>query len=119
MGVIEESARLHSEAWGSGKSSDYLIRALNLLKSEYESGNESNIVVNNYAATLLNLHKNSEALALLRLGEPEISEYCSNYAIAIAKSKYDLAEIRKWNQNAGKYPKAENAIVAYIDWHGF
>lgn len=75
--------------------------------------------MNNYAAVLLDLGRNAEALALLKTSTAEISEYCSNYAIAIATSAYDINEIRKWNQKAQEYPKAKHAIVAYVDWMGF
>ena len=76
------------------------------------------MLINNYAAVLLDLHRDSEALDLLRQYSPEFSEYCSNYAIAIAKSAYDIALIRKWNKAASTQPKQENAIVAYMDWQG-
>jgi predicted Zn-dependent protease len=113
--VIHESSKLHVEAW-----SDYdkyvrcLTSAAELLQAAYESGDHRTLLVNNYAAVLLDLHRDDEALNLLQRYEPEFSQYCSNYAIAIAKAAYDITLIRKWNMAAPEYPKG--AILAYMDW---
>ncbi|WP_431474394.1 hypothetical protein RVM24_16210 [Marinobacter sp. KM021] len=119
MDVIEKSVKLHCQAWNDHtRFTDCLEQAAVLLKQAFESGGSSPLLINNYAAVLLDLHRDSEALDLLRQHPPEFSEYCSNYAIAIAKSAYDIALIRKWNKAASTQPKQENAIVAYMDWQG-
>jgi predicted Zn-dependent protease len=120
LDIISEAYKLHEMAWQP--KADYqscLEQSWFLFKKAYEEGNHANLVVNNYAAVLLNLHRNTEALELLKQYEPECSEYCSNYAIAVAKTRYNIAEIRKWNSMASQYPRLEQAIVAYIDWQGF
>ncbi|MBY6034995.1 hypothetical protein KUV59_17610 [Marinobacter daepoensis] len=119
MDVIAESAKLHSQAWSDqSRFTECLEQAAGLLKQAYESGDTSSLLVNNYAAVLLDLHRDFDALELLRLCDPDFSEFCANYAIAVAKAAYDIDLIRHWNQAASKYPKDERAIVAYMDWQG-
>lgn len=89
-----------------------------MLQQAYESGKSSPLFINNYAAVLLDLNRDSEALKLLQQYQPAFAEYCSNYAIALAKSAHDIALIRKWNEAASRQPKKKSAIVAYIDWQG-
>lgn len=76
-----------------------------MLKQAYESGENSPLLINNYAAVLLDLNRDSEALKLLQQNQPAFAEYCSNYAIALSKSAYDIALIRKWNEAASGQPK--------------
>jgi len=112
-----ELIELHRRAWSDySKYSEYLEKAISLCEEEYRAGERSSLFINNYAALLLDLHRDAEALRLLKGKTPEFSEYCSNYAIAIAKSEYDIEAIRKWNKAAANYPKNEDAIVAYMDW---
>lgn len=119
MNVIKEINKLHRQAWRQLEdSTGPLEKAASLAKSAYEKGENSPLFINNYAAVLLDLHRNNEALALLKSGEPVFSEYCLNHAIAIAKAAYDLELIRHWNQAATQQPKQEGAIVAYMDWQG-
>ncbi|WP_160151546.1 hypothetical protein [Microbulbifer sp. ALW1] len=117
MNTHSEVIELHRNAWSDySKYTEYLEKAISLCEVEYEAGERSLLFINNYAALLLDLHRDAEALRLLKDQTPEFSEYCSNYAIAIAKSGYDIEAIRKWNRAASNYPKRENAIVAYMDW---
>lgn len=118
--IIAESYRLHELAWGAGTDHEkYMQQAFSILKNAYEDGDRRHLIINNYAAVLLNLHCNHEALNLLKQYQPQCSAYCLNYAIAIAKTGYNIHEIRKWNMAASNYPDLENAIAAYIDWQGF
>jgi len=87
-----------------------------LLNTAYDTDKNNSLLINNYAAILLDLHRDSKALELLKKGCPEFSEYCFNFAIAIAKSAYDVEQIRKWNQSANEKPKRDGAIIAYMDW---
>jgi hypothetical protein len=87
-------------------------------QAAYNNSERSPLFRNNYAAVLLDLHRDEEALSLLKSSNPEFSEYCSNLAIAIVKAAYDLKLIRKWNQAATKQPMQDGAIVAYLDWQG-
>lgn len=119
MDPIAESYRLHNLAWQRGD--DYearLLEALVILQSAYEAGDRRHLLINNYAAVLLDLNRNQEALDLLKRYQPESSAFCANYAIAIAKAAYRIQTIRKWNTDAQNYPVMENAIEAYIDWQG-
>lgn len=116
MDLISEACRLHEMAWKP--NADYLgcmDLALILIKKAYDEGNHTNLVVNNYAAILLDLHRDKEALELLEQYEPECFEYCSNYSVAAIKLGSNISEIRKWNGLASQYPRLEKAIVAYID----
>lgn len=118
--VIAESYRLHELAWGAGADYEkYMQQAFSILKKAYDNDDHRHLIINNYAGVLLNLHRNREALDLLKQYQPECSTYCLNYAIAIAKTNYNIHEIRKWNMAARDYPHLENAIEAYIDWQGF
>ncbi len=120
MDPITESYRLHQLVWEAGGDYESCMReALVVLQSAYESGDDRHLVINNYAAVLLTLHRNQEALDLLKKYQPESSAYCANYAIAIAKTHYNILEIRKWNGLSREYPELDKAIVAYIDWQGF
>lgn len=120
MNVSEESYLLHSRAWGdSDKTKSHLYDAYLLLHKAYESGDKSNVVINNLAAVLLDMYRDKEALDFIKGHKPECEEFCLNYAIALVKqNESDINEIRKWNQMAKNYPKQQNAIVAYMDWHG-
>jgi predicted Zn-dependent protease len=120
MDPIPESCRLHNLAWQAGE--DYearLLEALAILQRAYDGGDSRHLVINNYAAVLLDLQRNQEALDLLKKYQPESSAFCANYAIAIAKTLYRIQDIRRWNTEAKNYPAMENAIEAYIDWQGF
>lgn len=98
MDIIVESYRLHEMAWKPGADyKNYLNQALLLLQTAYGDGDCRQLVINNLAAVLLNLHRNKEALDLLNQYQPECSTYCLNFAIAIAKTVYDINEIHKWN----------------------
>ncbi len=118
MDVSKESYLLHSKAWTEyDKSKAYLKSAFEILMGAYKNGEQSNVVVNNLAAVLLDLYRDDEALHLLKNHKPECSEYCLNYAIALAKQNIaDVNEVRKWNKLAASYPKQNHAITAYIDW---
>ncbi|HEY0924256.1 hypothetical protein [Rheinheimera pacifica] len=117
MNIIEETLKLHSQAWRDhSQFTECLEKAARLLQQVYESGAVDSLIVNNYAAVLLDLHRDAEARELLQAHSPEFSEFCSNYAIAIAKSAYDISLIRQWNQAASRLPKRQGAIVAYMDW---
>ena len=119
MSVIEETRKLHRKAWSN--YDDFTVsleEAVLMCQAAYENGENLPLFINNYAAVLLDLHRDDEALDLLKNRDPTFSEYCSNYAIAIAKAAYDLELIRKWNQAATKKPKQDGAIVAYMDWQG-
>ena len=119
MSVIEDTKELHRKAWTNyDYFTDSLEQAVSICQAAYENGENSPLFINNYAAVLLDLHRDDEALDLLKNSDPTFSEYCSNYAIAIAKAAYDLELIRKWNQAATKKPKQDGAIVAYMDWQG-
>ncbi|USH05160.1 hypothetical protein K6Q96_18235 [Grimontia kaedaensis] len=119
MSIIEETRELHRKAWSNYDDfTDSLEKAVSICKAAYENGENSPLFINNYAAVLLDLHRDEEALNLLEISDPVFSEYCSNYAIAIAKAAYDLELIRKWNQAATKQPKQDGAIVAFMDWQG-
>ncbi len=88
MEVVEESYCLHSRSWKEyDKTKVHLNNALELLSEAYEGGDTSNVVVNNLAAVLLDLFRDTEALALLKRHQPECSQYCQNYAIALAKQE--------------------------------
>lgn len=124
MDPILESYRQHKEAWRYSKRSEKivsmkLLEALNLVKTAYEKGNHHHLLINNYIAFLLDTKQYELAFKLLEDHKPESSEFCQNYAIAIAYNRYDIHEIRKWNELSCNYPKHENAIVAYVDWHAF
>ncbi|TBR43551.1 hypothetical protein CBF23_005080 [Marinomonas agarivorans] len=117
MSVIEEVKTLHRKAWCNDDDFTKLLeKAVLLCEVAYKDRERSPLFINNYAAVLLDLHRDDEALVLLKNSKPIFSEYCSNYAIAIAKSAYDLDLIRYWNQEATKQPKQSGAILAYIDW---
>lgn len=118
MELAKESYRIHSLAWKEyDKTKDHLSNALSLLSGAYENGDRDNVVVNNLAAVLLDSYQDEKALEVLKVHKPECAEFCLNYAIAIAKTNLaDIEEIRKWNKAAANYPKAENAIIAYMDW---
>jgi hypothetical protein len=120
MDPITESYRLHQLVWEAGGDYESCMReALAVLQAAYKAGDDRHLMINNYAAVLLNLHRNQEALDLLKKYQPESSAYCENYAIAIAKACYRIEDIRHWNLKARDYPVMENAIVAYVDWQGF
>ncbi|TGG95604.1 hypothetical protein E4656_04105 [Natronospirillum operosum] len=119
MNVIEESIRLHDLAWRDhSRFAEHLEQAAKLLRAEYEDGERDSLLINNYAAVLLDLHRDAEALALLQSSVPDCAEHCLNTAIAIAKSAYDLARIRQWNLATADYPRRQGALVAYMDWQG-
>lgn len=119
MNVIKEINKLHRQAWGQLEDSNVpLEQAASLAKSAHEKGENSPLFINNYAAVLLDLHRDKEALDLLKSSDPVFSEYCLNYAIAVAKTADDMEIIRHWNQAARQHPKQAGAIVAYMDWQG-
>jgi len=119
MSIEEKIRELHQKAWSKrDEFTSSLEEAIALCEVAYENGENTPLFINNYAVALLDLHRDQEALDLLKNYEPSFSEYCSNYAIAVAKAKYDLKLIRKWNKAASKQPKQEGAIVAYMDWQG-
>ncbi len=116
MTVAEEINKLHQKAWSNYDDfTESLERAVSVCQVAYENGENTPLFINNYAAVLLDLRRDEEALSLLRSCNPSFSEYCSNMAIAIAKAAYDLELIRKWNQAATKQHKQDGAIVAYMD----
>lgn len=120
MDPIAESFRIHRLAFQSGEDYELRMReALVILQNAYEAGDCRHLLINNYAAVLLDLQRNQEALDLLQKYQPESSAYCENYAIAIAKTCYRIEDIRRWNIKARDYPVMENAVVAYVDWQGF
>ncbi|WP_086932872.1 hypothetical protein [Agarilytica rhodophyticola] len=117
MNVVDESVKLYREAWSDhSKFTELLEEAAHLLKDAIDSGEDDPLLLSNYSAVLLDLQRDTEALDILKQRTPMFSEYCSNYAIAIAKTAYNLALIRRWNQAAAKQPKRQGAIVAYMDW---
>lgn len=117
MDAIEKSLSLHREAWNDyDKFVECLEKAEEVLKSEYLKGNTDPLIINNYAAALLDQHKDSEALELLIKNEVVLAEYCLNRAIAVAKANYDVSEIRHWNDAARSHPKNDKAILAFMDW---
>ncbi len=119
MDIVTESFKLYERAWKKGEDYQALLeQALVLLRQEYDSGSRQGVIVNNYAAVLLDLQMNRAALKILSENSPDSSEYCSNLAIAIAKADYDIERIRYWNKESSKYPKVKGAIIAYIDWQG-
>lgn len=119
MDVVVESYNLYERALKKGEDSQKLLGlALSLLKKEYDAGNRQGVIVNNYAAIMLDLQMNKSALKMLSENTPECSEYCSNLAIAMAKADCNIELIRKWNRESSKYPKQKYAIVAYMDWQG-
>ena len=120
MNPISESYQLYREAWkDSANSKRLMVEAITVVKQAYECGNREHLLINNYIALLLDTQQFQEAFELLEEYKPESSEFCQNYAIAIANDRYNIDEILKWNKLASDYPKNENAIVAYIDWQGF
>lgn len=120
MNPISESYQLYREAWEDVANSQRLLaEATTVVKQAYESGNREHLLINNYVALLLDTQQYQAAFELLEKYKPESSEFCQNYAIAIANYRYNVDEIRKWNKLAGNYQKNENAIVAYVDWQGF
>ena len=120
MNPISESYKLYREAWkDSANSKRLLAEAITVVKQAYESGNREHLLINNYIALLLDTQQYPTAFELLEENKPESSEFCQNYAIAIANDRYNINEIRKWNKLASDYQRNENAIVAYVDWQGF
>lgn len=119
MTVAEEINKLHQKAWSNyADFTESLEKAVSVCRVAYENGENTPLFINNYAAVLLDLHRDEEALSLLKSCNPSFSQYCSNMAIAIAKAAYDLELIRKWNKAATKQHKQDGAIVAYMDWQG-
>ena len=115
--VLERVTQLHREAWQQHDNYERcLTEAVSLCQVEYARGERSPLFMNNYAAVLMDLHRDDEALGLLQFHKPDFSEHCANLAIATAKAAYDLEGIRKWNGLASQLPRRKGANVAYMDW---
>ena len=109
----------HAKAWGNEAAYAALPQLAETVRSAVESGDDDPAHVINYGAILLDLHRNSEALAWLVAHPVEYREYFENLATAYAKTDSSNKEpIRSNNLKSGDYPKCPNAILAYIDYQG-
>lgn len=116
--IEQKSYELHSSAWSDQlKWGDYLASALKLLMAHPEILGVSDVAKNNFAAILLDMQRNTEALYFLKEYLPSLSESHSNMAIAIAKTNVsDIESIRSYNKSSADFPQSDYAITAYIDW---
>ncbi len=121
MNKIKKSKELHSAAWAEQeKWETHLNKALHILKPLLKEKERPSYTITNYAAILLELNKNEEALLFLEQNEEEQnSEYFANYAIALAKNDPGrVQEIQKMNKKSVALTRSEYGIEAFIDWHG-
>ncbi len=118
---VEAAAfELHKKAWSDHPNwSTHLVRALLILKSSIDSGESNDTINNNYAAVLLDLNRNSEALNFLTHNLPSTKSGHANMAIAIAKNyPLDISKIRQYNKSSSELPEFSYSITAYMDWQG-
>jgi hypothetical protein len=119
MITAAETNRRHGEAWGNPAAYKRLPRLAEEVWEQIARGDDDPAHVINYAAILLDLHRDEEALEWLLGRKVDFKEYYQNLATAYAKTKpSDIGNIRKNNLEAAKHPECPHAIIAYIDYQG-
>lgn len=109
----------HGKAWGNEAAYAALPELAERVKAAIEGGDDDPAHVINYAAILLDLHRNQAALDWLLAHPVQYREYFQNLAAVYAKTdSTKLEEIRANNRRAWELPSCPNAIVAYMDWQG-
>jgi hypothetical protein len=108
----------HSRAWGNDAVYAALPELAKEVWSAIEAGDEDPAHGINFAAILLDLHRDQEALDWMRAHPVDYREYYQNLATAYAKIDPNNKEpIRANNLKARDCPRCPNAILAYIDYH--
>ena len=109
----------HAKAWGDNAAYAVLPQLAEAVRLAIEAGDSDPAHVINYAAILLDIHKDAEALQWLMDHPLEYQEYYQNLGTAFAKTDPNNKEpIRANNLKSRKYPRCPNAILAYIDYQG-
>ena len=115
----EQTSTEHAKAWGNEAAYAGEPELAEQVKAAIESGDEDPAHLINYAAILLDLHRNRAALDWLLAHPAEYREYYQNLATAYAKTdSTKLEQIRENNGKSPEVPSCPNSIVAYMDWQG-
>lgn len=120
MSVEQITYELHQKAWSDMDNwYDHLNEAVQSSSEAIKLNQANDVVKNNYAALLLELHKNKEAYLFLKDNIFEFKENYANMGIAIAKTNpQDIERIRIYNSKSQELPSKKYAIEAYMDWQG-
>jgi len=111
--------REYARAWRKPDGYDDLPRLLASTREAIQSGDSDDALIISYAAILLDLGRNEEALDWLLAHPLGYREYYENLGTAYAKNDPgDLKRVRRSNTEARNHPACPNAIVAYIDYQG-
>lgn len=118
--ISAEKTKLeHAKTWGDEAATRRLSALAEQVKAAIEDGNSDPAHLINYAAILLDLHRNQAALEWLLAHPLQHREYYQNLAIAYAKTdSAKLEQIRANNGKSREAPSCPNSIVAYMDWQG-
>ena len=109
----------HARAWGNDAAYAALPQLADTVRSAIEAGDSDPAHVINYAAILLDLHRDDEALNWLLEHPLDYREYFQNLATAYAKTDpSNKKQIRYNNHKSSNFPPCPNAVLAYIDYHG-
>lgn len=109
----------HLRTWCSQEEYESLPDLAAQVKDAIEAGDGDPAHLINYAAILLDLHRDDEALRWLLAHRVDYREYYENLATAYAKTDPNVKEpIRENNGRSRLHPKCPNAILAYIDYQG-
>lgn len=118
--ISAEKTRLeHAKAWGDEAGTARLKALAAHVEAAIEGGDSDPAHLINYAAILLDLHRNQAALEWLLAHPVQYREYYENLATAYAKTDpTKLEEIRASNGKSREVPSCPSSIVAYMDWQG-
>ena len=109
----------HARTWGDDAAFAALPRLVDAVRAAIEAGDGDPAHVINYAAILLDLHRDDEALNWLLEHPLGYREYFENLATAYAKTDpSNKGQIRSNNHKSRNFPRCPNAILAYIDYLG-
>ena len=109
----------HRKSWGNDAAYAALPKLADTVRATIESGDSDPAHIINYAAILLDLHRDSEALEWLVAHPLNYREYYQNLGTARAKTDPNNIEPIIFNNiKARDYPRCPNAVLAYIDYHG-